>query len=136
MRRTLHRTRRRLVAGAAAALLATAGLTVVTESPALAVSCSGPSSRPNGGGGFNIDETTTLWEGPYSACGVVGHLNTQQILWAWCYWLNDYGNTWWYVRVGGTSTYGCVYSGNGTMSFFNTYIDPNHYEGEPPLPCK
>jgi|tagenome__1003787_1003787.scaffolds.fasta_scaffold20916121_2 hypothetical protein len=133
MRPTLHRTARRLAAGAAAVLLSTAALTVVTESPALAVSCAGPSHRPNGGGGFNIAETTTLWTGPYSVCNKVGSLNTQQLLWAWCFWLNDYGNTWWYVRVGGTSTYGWVYPANGTVAYFSTYISSGDYES--PVAC-
>src|SRR3954468_2243409 len=118
MRPTLRRTVRRLAAAAAAALLSTAALTVVTESPALAVSCAGPSHRPNGGGGFTVYDPTTLWTGPYSTCGKVGTVNTQQVLWAWCFWYNDYGNMWYYVRVGGTSTYGWIYPGNGTVEFF------------------
>jgi hypothetical protein len=133
MRRALQRTARRLAAGAAAVLLSTVALTVVTESPALAVSCAGPSHRPNGGGGFNVAETTTLWTGPYSVCGTVGHVNTQQVLWAWCFWINDYGNTWWYVRVGGTSTYGWVYPTNGTVDYFSTYTSSGDYES--PVAC-
>jgi hypothetical protein len=116
----MRRTARRLTAIAATILLSTTAVAVVAETPALAAGCSVPSNRPNGGGGFNIVKPATIWTGPYSTCGVIGHADTQQILWAWCFYVNSYNNGWYYVRVGGTSTYGWIYDNSGEVTYFDT----------------
>jgi hypothetical protein len=136
MRRTPGRIARRLTAAAAAVLLSTTALTIVTDSPALAAQgCTVPSHSVNGGGGATMYSTTTVWTGPYSVCNVVGHVDTQQVLWMWCWVHNAYGNTWWYVRVGGTSTYGWVYENYADETFKLFGTNDSSGDPEPFLPC-
>jgi hypothetical protein len=96
-----------------AAILATVALgtslTTVFGAPAQAVSCAGPSNRPNGEGYLLTYASVPLRTGPYGECSTISHIPTDRLFWIHCNWTNIYGNHWYYGRVGGTSTYGWVY---------------------------
>ena len=110
-RRTTH-ILRRVAAMALTAVLATTGAVVTAAAPAqAAISCSDPANKPNGEGYALVKEPDLLYLGPYSACGAIRTMALNDVLYIWCHWVNDYGNTWFYGRVAGTSTYGWMYTG-------------------------
>jgi hypothetical protein len=104
----LNVRRHRLAAILASVALCTS-LTTVLSTSAQAVSCAGPSNRPNGEGYLLTYASVPLRTGPYGACSTVANIPTDRLFWIHCTWKNDYGNFWFYGRVGGTSTYGWVY---------------------------
>ena len=104
----------------AAALLATASLTAVVASPAhAAVNCNEPANKPNGEGEGWYVRSGTVKSGPYGACRNVKSMSYGDSFYLHCMWVNSYGNTWWYVRLIGTSTYGWVYDSDVYISGYD-----------------
>lgn len=60
----------------------------------------------NGEGAGRMTGTYNLKVAPYASCGNVARLTTGTVVYYQCFYNNSYGNTWWYVRVQGTQTYG------------------------------
>jgi hypothetical protein len=95
---------------------------LTAASPAYAVSCTSPSHSVNGEGSGVMNISANLKVAPYAACGNVASLSKNTVVYYHCWYVNDYGNVWWWVRVAGTSTY-------GWMSWDNlndVYLDDNH----------
>jgi hypothetical protein len=79
---------------------------------AAAASCNDLWLTPNGEGAGIINGNYNLKSAPYAACSNVRSVNSNTTVYFWCWWVNDYGNKWWYVRVAGTSTYGWMVEGH------------------------
>ncbi|MFD5628554.1 MULTISPECIES: hypothetical protein, partial [unclassified Streptomyces] len=97
---------------AAAATLGTAA----TSNAAAAISCSGWNhSNPDAGAGYSTG-TYALKAGPYAACGNTGQTYNGTYLYYHCYVTNDYGNTWTWARISGSSTEGWISDANLTLN--------------------
>jgi hypothetical protein len=106
---------RRVVTAALTTVLMTAGLAFAVQ-PAQAAdpapSCAYPTNKPNGEGHAKVKADGWLYDGPYSACGIWSSVDKNQGVWLYCFWENEYGNWWWYVRREGSSTaYGWIWDG-------------------------
>lgn len=104
------------VAKAAVAVATAAATFIVSPAPAAqaADNCGGWTQFPNGEGAATMAVTANLKVGPYASCGNVTSLSTGTRLYFHCDTINSYGNRWFYVRVGGTSTYGWMSYANLT----------------------
>ncbi|MFI8306816.1 hypothetical protein ACIF80_25930 [Streptomyces sp. NPDC085927] len=70
----------------------------------------------NGNGGVNLKS------GPYqSGCWDTGWAGYHSMIYLHCWTYNSYGNTWWYVRLAGTNTYGWTSEDN----FWGDSVDEN-----------
>jgi hypothetical protein len=113
---------RRWLAGAATVPLLVAGLSLVTASPADAITCIHPawSDKDQAGygeiwGGYS---NIHMYDGPMSTCMVVATLNPGQKLYYHCYYLNAAGNEYTHLRIAGTSIEGWV--GNDFLNNFGS----------------
>ncbi|MGW1716369.1 SH3 domain-containing protein [Streptomyces adonidis] len=100
---------RRTLGVSLAALGLAAGANLATATPgsaAAAISCSGWGHSNNDSGAGYSTGTYALKTGPYAACGNTGQTYAGTYLYYHCYVVNDYGNTWTYARISGTSTEG------------------------------
>lgn len=103
--RKVHRTLGTSLAAIGLAAAATLGAATPGHATA-AISCSGwGHSNKDGGSGYSTG-TYALKAGPYAACGNTGQTYSGTYLYYHCYIVNDYGNTWTYARISGTSTEG------------------------------
>lgn len=106
-----RRSIRRWLAGAATLPLLVGGLSVVTASPADAITCIHPAwsnKDTNSGQIWSGYHNINMYDGPMSSCIVVAVLNPGQILYYDCYYLNAAGNEYTHLRIGGTSIEGWV----------------------------
>ncbi|HEU5270692.1 MAG TPA: hypothetical protein VFU36_12265 [Jatrophihabitans sp.] len=103
---------RRWLAAAATLPLLVGGLTVVTASPADAITCIHPAWSDKDQTGYGEIaagfSNIHMYDGPMSSCGVVATLNPGQKLYYHCYYLNASGNTYTHLRIAGTSIEGWV----------------------------
>src|SRR4051794_428850 len=86
-----RRSTRRWLAGAATLPLLVGGLSVVTASPADAITCIHPAwSNKDAGSGqiWSGYHNINMYDGPMSSCIVVAVLNPGQTLYYDCYYLN------------------------------------------------
>ena len=105
-------SRRRIAAAALAAAAALTGLAVAAPPAHAAADCAGPGRVQNGEGqGFAYDGRI-LESGPYATCRDVLRTDDVTDFYLHCYWVNDYGNYWYYVRLAGTQTHGWFYDGD------------------------
>ncbi|GGN24512.1 hypothetical protein GCM10010112_84790 [Actinoplanes lobatus] len=103
---------RALRAGIAATLL-TAGLGVATAQPAFAACGFSYVPSTNGDGSAIVKSGTwNLKDAYYADCANVGKVYGYDRVWLRCYVVNDYNNTWWYVRRDGTSLKGWISGDN------------------------
>ncbi|MEV1078137.1 MULTISPECIES: hypothetical protein [unclassified Streptomyces] len=58
------------------------------------------------------EPTAPLRPGPYADCGTRATLQQGWTMTIYCYYKNDYGNTWYYVSAYPNWTLGWIYSGN------------------------
>lgn len=102
------RLTRTSLAKAAIAIAGAAAMLVVSPVPAAqaADNCNQWTQFPNGEGAGTMEVTANLKTGPYASCGNVRSVAAGTRLYFYCAVKNSYGNFWFYVRVGGTSTYG------------------------------
>lgn len=102
---------------AAVGLAAAANLGAAAPGNAAAtVSCSGwAHSNKDVGAGYSTG-TYALKAGPYAACSNNGQTYNGTYLYYHCYTRNDYGNTWTWARIAGTSTEGWFSDANLTLN--------------------
>lgn len=84
--------------------------TVSAPRPASAQSCSAWSPTANGEGAGFINTTIQIRTGPGIECGSRGTIYAGTEVYYRCITVNQYGNTWIYYRIAGTSTYGWAYT--------------------------
>jgi hypothetical protein len=109
----MRRTSQIMATLATAIMLTTAGLIATLAAPASAAACPFPTpgTLPNGDGKLTVlSGGTSLMTGPYSDCPRISGLAAGKVVWAWCIYLNNYNNWWYYGRVDGGSSYGWVSS--------------------------
>ena len=88
--------------------------------PAVAGPNCGWTPATNGSGSMRTDKPMKLRDGPSATCDTIGwtSMPTNQKLWARCKFVNDAGNTWYYVRpeppAGEYWDPGWIFSGNVT----------------------
>ncbi|WP_326700405.1 hypothetical protein OG909_25815 [Streptomyces sp. NBC_01754] len=102
-------------------MMAVAGaLTLATPAQAAAtVSCTAPPHSANGEGAGVLNGSHALDSAPYASCSNVTTLASGTMVYYRCFYVNDYGNLWWYVRVAGTSTYGWESDDNLTSVWYD-----------------
>lgn len=83
-----------------------------SDSAAPAVECTGWTYENNDNDGGELLVGAYLKVGPYAECGNVVWMPAGTDVWYWCYVTNEYYNTWSFVRIAGTQTYGWVYDGH------------------------
>jgi hypothetical protein len=123
--RTVSRRRPvRAVVNVLFAVLMAFGLSAALTPPAHAaaqVECWTPTA--NGEGAGFLRTTVYLRNGPYEACGETFYGPSGHLVHFHCWTINSYGNTWWYVRIAGTESYGWV-------SDFNLLGNSNDENGD------
>jgi hypothetical protein len=104
------RKRSSWLASAATLPLLIGGLTLVTASPASAVTCEHPAWADNdkSGSGFGVLSSTPVRTGVEGACDATAYVGSSVRLWYHCYVFNSFGNTWTNVRIDGTNIVGWV----------------------------
>ncbi|GAA3447676.1 hypothetical protein [Planomonospora venezuelensis] len=127
--------RRLLLARRAALSLLLAASTVgaagAATAQAAAPNCS-VKHNENGEGAAWLNKGVNLKTGPYSGCGNVTWAAKDTYVYFLCWYDNSYGNTWWYVRIKGTSTHGWTSQDN----FYGDMHDENGDGFITPLRCK
>ncbi|WEV27710.1 hypothetical protein OYE22_22900 [Streptomyces sp. 71268] len=81
---------------------------------ASAVTCTGWEYANYDDATGSVSKAGHMKVGPYAACDDVEYLAVATNVYYWCYAVNDYGNTWTYARIKGTSTQGWISDGSLT----------------------
>ncbi|WP_051828487.1 hypothetical protein [Streptomyces bicolor] len=111
------RVRHALMGSLAGAALVLGGLAApaaqAADVGATAVTCGNAnwphSNKDSGSGKVTKSGSAAVHTGPYGACTIVGYVSQGATVHYDCYAVNDYGNTWTWVRDAGGSSLGWIY---------------------------
>ena len=99
----------RSVAAGAVLVAATATVPVLAAAaPAQAVADCSYSTLVNGEGAGYVKRSLYLRSGPEAACPELRYVKAGTKVYYHCYEMNQYGNTWFWVRVAGTDAHGWI----------------------------
>ncbi|MGV9216119.1 hypothetical protein ACTFTM_30065 [Micromonospora sp. RB23] len=94
-----------LAAVVLAAVAAVTPVLAMAEPARAATDCRQPRIL-NGEGAATVDRSFYLRTAPESACPNANRVTAGSRVYYYCYYFNQYGNMWWYVRIAGTNQYG------------------------------
>lgn len=117
-----------------AALVDSALAQVTPNQPTPQATCGDSVAISNGEGAAETTISFNLKTGDYSDCPNAGRVDTGKKVYLYCFFDNGYWNTWWYIRVAGTATYGWT-SANNLRVLPGQGDDDGDGVVQPPLRC-